>query len=197
MYPLFESIKLLDGQFSRLNLHQDRIDTSCKSLFKIFPAWRLETHLSSCDIPAKGLYKCRVSYSSDLVKAEFIPYERKPVRTLKLIFDNEISYEHKLEDRAGLANAFAKRGSCNDILIVKNGMITDTSYSNIVFGKDGKWFTPSSYLLPGTMRKYLLNSEKIEAVEITETNFRRYECFKLINALLEWDSPELEVSNIC
>ena len=51
------------------------------------------------------------------------------------------------------------RGACDEILIIKDGHITDTSISNIVFRlPDGWWLTPFTPLLKGIMRTYLLES---------------------------------------
>lgn len=196
MYPLLESIRLSDAKFARLEYHQSRIDHSCVQLLKKIPSWRLINLLNSYSIPDLGLYKCRLIYSLDSVKVEFHPYTVKPLKSLKLISDNTIEYDHKWEGRTSLIKLFDQRGQCDDILIVKNGMITDTSYSNIVFEKDGKWLTPSTCLLAGTMRQYLLDVGAIHAAEISQENFREYKSFKLINAMVQWDSPAIDVSNI-
>jgi 4-amino-4-deoxychorismate lyase len=47
-----------------------------------------------------------------------------------------------------------------EIIIVKNNCITDTSYTNLLFLKDEKWYTPSTYLLNGVMRQHLLKEKK-------------------------------------
>ena len=196
MYPLFESIRLSEGKFDRLEWHQSRIDHSCLDIYKKVPSWRLGNQLESYSIPGPGLYKCRMTYNLNLANVEFIPYELRPVRTLKLIPDDSIDYEHKWVDRDSLLKLIEQRGVCDDILIVKHGMITDSSYSNIVFGKDGQWYTPSTKLLGGTMRQYLLDVDLIQEDEITEANFREFKSFRLINAMVQWDGPAIDVSNI-
>jgi 4-amino-4-deoxychorismate lyase len=196
MSRLIESIRLYDGAFSRLELHQARIDHSFRQIYKSNPKWQLETFLKNQEIPAQGLYKCRVVYDDELVEVEFTPYQAKTIQTLRLVEDNEIEYSHKWEDRDHLNKLFAMRGNCDDILIVKNGLITDTLYANIVFEKSGKWFTPQSRLLNGTMRQFLLQRGVIEEREISVDNFKDYERFKLINAMLEFDSPAVVLSNV-
>ena len=196
MSRLIDSIRLFNGKFSRLDLHQGRVDNSFRSIYNADPKWRLESLLETEKIPGEGLYKCRVVYDDKAVQIEFIPYKSKPVKTLKLLRDDNIVYDHKWENRSELNATFALRGSCDDILIVKNGLITDTLYANIVFGKNGKWYTPQSYLLQGTMRQYLLKNGVIEKRVISGENFREYDQFKLVNAMLEWDGPANDVSNI-
>jgi len=196
MSRLIESIRLYDGAFNRLELHQARINNSFQQIYKSNPKWRVETFLKNQDIPAKGLYKCRVVYDAISVEVEFAPYQAKMISTLLLVENNKIEYSHKWEDRSQLNKLFTMRGNCDDILIVKNGLITDTLYANIVFKKSGKWFTPQSRLLNGTMRQFLLQRGVIEEREISVANFREYEQFKLINAMLEFDLPAVDVSNI-
>ena len=82
------------------------------------------------------------------------------------------------------------------MLLVRNGMITDTSYSNIVFRREGEWITPSFCLLKGTMRQYLLDNGKIREEQIAVKDLPRFEKFKLINAMIGWDGEEVNVSNI-
>jgi 4-amino-4-deoxychorismate lyase len=196
MSRLIESIRLYNGEFSRLDLHQDRIDNSCRQVFGKIPDWRLKYFLMSHDFPTTGLHKCRVIYDEGTVQAEFSSYQAKPVQTLKLIIDNEIDYRHKWEERLKLNDAFGQRENCDDILIVRNGLITDTFYGNMVFQKNDEWFTPESFLLPGTMRQFLLNTGVIKTMRIDIHNFRQFSKFKLINAMVEWDGPAVDVSNI-
>ena len=196
MSRLIESIRLFDGEFSRLELHQVRIEHAFQQIYKLNLKWQLETFLKNQKFPTKGLYKCRVIYDDKSVEVEFSPYQIKPIQTLRLVEDDEIEYSHKWEDRSRLNNLFAMRGNCDDILIVKNGLITDTLYANILFEKNGRWFTPQSHLLPGVMRQYLLKKGVIEKRVITVGNYQEYDRFKLINAMLEFDGPAIDVSNI-
>lgn len=196
MFRLIESIRLFNGEFSRLQWHESRMANSFERVFGKPVPWNLKALLISSPIPKTGLYKCRLVYDAQHVNVEFVPYVATPIRSLKLIVNNEIDYEYKWEAREQLDAAFAQRGSCDDILIVKNGLITDSYYANIAFHKAGKWYTPESCLLPGTMRQFLLNAGVLEQNTITANNFREFDRFKLINAMREWDAPALDVSNI-
>jgi 4-amino-4-deoxychorismate lyase len=196
MSRLIESIRVFNGQFDRLELHQARFVNSFRSIFKRSPDWSLESLLGGQPIPQTGLYKCRVVYDDQYRQVEFKPYEPRQIKTLKLVVDNTLSYEHKWENRAALDRAFVQRDSCDDILIVKNGLITDASYANVVFQKGETWFTPQSCLLAGTMRQFLLTTGVIEERVITRENVKEFDRCKLINAMLGWDSPAIDVSNI-
>jgi 4-amino-4-deoxychorismate lyase len=196
MCRLIESIRLFNGVFARLAWHQARVDRASEALFHTKPDWQLHDVLQAQAYPTNGLYKCRVLYDEKLVRIEFSAYQAKPIQTVKLVTVNAIEYSHKYADRTAIEAALALRDGCDDILIVKNGLLTDTSYANIVFGKDGRWFTPESHVLPGTMRQYLLEKGVIETATITVNNFRQYHQYKLINAMLQFDGPALDVSNI-
>lgn len=195
MCRLIETIRLEDGKFQRLFYHQQRLDDALNHFFK-GTAIQLTNELNQHGFPKQGLYKCRVIYDSRIVKIEFEPYTIRAISSLKMIDVPSISYPFKWEDRDKLMNAFDKRQQCDDVLIIKEGLITDTSYSNIVFKRDREWITPSSCLLKGTMRQYLLDSGRVREEQIREKNIRNFEKFKLINALMGWEGDEMDVSNI-
>ena len=62
-------------------------------------------------------------------------------------------YSFKFSNRKAIDDLLKFRNGCDDILIVRNGLITDTSYSNVVFRKDNMYFTPNFPLLNGTKRQ--------------------------------------------
>jgi 4-amino-4-deoxychorismate lyase len=74
----------------------------------------------------QGLFKCRVTYGPDIESIEFEPYRKRTVRSLKLVVSDEIEYSFKFKDRSALEALFAQRGDCDDIIIVKNGLVTDS-----------------------------------------------------------------------
>ena len=70
-----------------------------------------------------------------------------------MIDNDDICYPYKYTDRDNINRLIELRGDCDDILIIKNGMVTDSSYANVVFRDlNGNWVTPSTFLLPGTIR---------------------------------------------
>jgi 4-amino-4-deoxychorismate lyase len=156
----------------------------------------LEHFLGELDVPASGLFKCRISYDETTKDVEFIPYQQKKIERIKIVEHDRISYEYKFKDRRVIDKLFELRGDCDDILIVKKGNITDSSYSNIVFRRGKNWYTPWSALLKGTMRQNLLDNNKIFQEQIELEDIESFKSFKLINAMLEFDGPEIDVSNI-
>jgi 4-amino-4-deoxychorismate lyase len=156
----------------------------------------LEKFLNELDAPQKGVFKCRIVYDEISKEVEFVPYQPKEVRSLKIVENDRILYEHKYADRDAIDKLYKQKDGCDDILIVKKGNVTDTSYANIVFRKGRTWYTPWSALLKGTMRQSLLDNNKILTENIQLEDIRGFKTFKLVNAMLEFDSPEIDVSNI-
>lgn len=196
MSRLIESIKLLNGEFHNLFYHEQRMRNSLRNLFGVHEPINLKEFLNGFQFPKEGLYKCRIVYDDKSREVEFLPYAPKVINTLKLVDGGDISYEYKYEDRSELDNLYARRGTCDDILIIKDDQVTDSSFSNIVFKRNGKWFTPSSMLLSGTMRQYLLDCEVIREEKIRKRDISSFESFKLINAMLGFEGPEINISNI-
>jgi 4-amino-4-deoxychorismate lyase len=196
MSLLIESIKLLDGQFCNLFYHEQRMIRSLEMICGVHETLNLEKLLNDMAPPQKGLYKCRMIYDDQTKEVEFIPYQPRTINSLRIIEHDRISYEFKYKDRKTIDRLFELRKDCDDILIVKRGLVTDASFSNIVFRKGKRWFTPWSALLKGTQRQKLIANDRIVPEEITVEDIQSFETFKLINAMLEFDGPEIDVKNI-
>lgn len=196
MSLLIESIKVVDGKFCNLFYHEQRMIRSLETLCGTDEDLNLEKFLSGLEAPQKGIYKCRIEYDEQSKQVEFLPYEPKVVRSLKVVEHDRISYEFKYKDRKTIDKLFKQKETCDDILIVKKGHVTDSSYANVVFRKGKHWYTPWSPLLKGTMRQKLLDTNKIQTEEIQLDDITSYESCKLINAMLEFDAPEIDVTRI-
>ena len=148
-------------------------------------------------IDLKGLVKCRIIYSKQIEKIEFIPYQLPIIRSLKIIVDDQIEYNHKYLDRNQLDHLYRQRGDCDDILIVKNGLITDTLFANTVFYDGEDWLTPAKPLLKGTQRARLLEKGIIETADIRAEALKSFEKVRLINAMIRFeDEFEMEVGSL-
>ena len=196
MFRLIETIRLHDGRFNNLGYHEQRMHRAMKEIFGVDQKVNLEEMLSPYPKPVSGLYKCRLVYNNKTHQVEFTSYTVRPAHWLRIVHDDTISYDHKFEDRKEIDNNFKKRGNCDDVLIIKKGKVTDTSRANILFRSGNGWITPASLLLPGTMRQSLLDSKKIAEEEIHVDELSRFKSFKLVNAMLMFDSPERSIENI-
>ncbi|PKP51915.1 MAG: hypothetical protein CVT92_11270 [Bacteroidetes bacterium HGW-Bacteroidetes-1] len=197
IFPLFESIRLENGCFHLLSLHEKRMRKAHLKLFKSALPFNLSDHLMAFNPPGTGLYKCRLVYGKQLSVPEFLPYHRKSIRSLRLIESGAIVYPHKFANRSNINQLLNKRNDCDDVLIVKNGIVTDTSYCNIVFGTGSDWLTPEKPLLEGVQRDYLLNEGIIKKASISIKDIKKFKYFRLINAMIPWeDSSVQNIDNI-
>jgi 4-amino-4-deoxychorismate lyase len=150
-------------------------------------------NLHQSAIPQNGIFKCRLVYSQDVHLLEFVPYERREIRTLKLVETDLESFDYKNEDRTGLNAAFAKRDGCDDVLLIKNGLLTDTSYCNIAISDGKNWFTPRIPLLYGVNRAELLSNVKLVEKDISVGDLKNYRQIALFNAMIEFGELVLDV----
>jgi len=174
-----ETIKALDGILYHLEYHQWRLDSVLQTKKS-----ELQKLLSP---PKKGLYRCRVVYTQSDIEVEYIKYSKRQVKKLKLIYDDTIEYEKKYEDREKLNQLFLDKGEADDILIIKNSLVSDTSIANVAFYDGNTWVTPSSALLEGTTRKRLLESGKIVLKEIKAEEIKGFQKIALMNAMIDFD----------
>lgn len=139
----------------------------------------------------QGLFKCRLVYGKDGVEEiEFTPYSPRQITTVELIMADDIEYDYKYTDRSYL-NKLLKQSQCDDIIIIKNGMVTDASATNLVFESSEELFTPDSCLPPGTKRQFLLDKGIIRQKHITADDLQSYDCIRFINAMVDLED------NIC
>jgi len=196
---LFETIKVLDGKLNDIGYHNDRFNSSREVLFGINQIVFLEEIIKVPQEYSSGIVKCKVVYDASIKGISFARYITKPVNRLILIECNNIDYSHKYSDRSKL-DELLQSADCaydEDILIIKNGLITDTSYSNVALYDGTDWITPAHPLLSGTKRAKLLDSGLIRVGEIKAADLKYFEKTKLFNAMLDFDEgPNLEISQV-
>ena len=196
MYRLVESIKVNDGVFHNLVYHDRRLRRSMHELFGAEPGFDLATVLRASDVPPSGLFKCRFLYDPSGYQIEYTPYSMRGIKTLKIVYLERADYSHKYTDRKILDEALAAKAGCDDVIIIRRGLVTDASSANVAFRRKGAWFVPDSFLLPGTIRQKLIDQGAVRETTIGVEDIRDYDACKLINAMVEFDMPEISVANI-
>lgn len=181
MCLLFETIRVVDGRALNLPYHQQRVNR--------YSTVNLMSYINSCVItPESGLYKLRITYSESSIHSyEIDRYIPKKIESLKIIVDNDIDYHMKFNDRTSLNNLIAQRGDCDDILIIKRGLVSDISFANVVFFDGEKWVTPSTPLLEGSCRARLIFQNIITPQPISYDDLKLFSHFMIINAMLDFD----------
>ena len=185
MSRYLETIKVVDGEIFHLEYHQKRLNATLNSRY---------THSlkESLHPPKKGLFRCRVLYDESSIDVEYIPYTKRSVKRLKLITANGLEYAKKYADREALSALFEQRGECDDVLIIKNSLICDTTIANIALYDGKDWFTPKSPLLFGTTRARYLQNREIKERDITPDSLNEYKKVALMNAMIDFDIIAVE-----
>ena len=177
---LLETIKIDEGEIFNLPYHQARFDHSRKTLFNTEDTLLLFKIIKA---PKKGLCRCRILYDANIQSIEYIPYTPREIHTLRVI-PSDIEYAYKYADRKAF-NALLKENSDTDeIIIEKEGLLTDTTISNIAFYDGKKWVTPAKPLLQGTMRSKLIDKGFLTTTDIAKETLDRFTHVALINAMI-------------
>ena len=186
MSQFIESIKVEDQKAFLMEFHQKRVNDTFAH-FGAQGSIDLEKIFKSLEHDEDGLYKLRIVYDLNRnFKHQMIPYAIPEIENFQLVENNSFDYSFKFEERKEFEKMKTK-AKTEEIIIVKNNHITDTSYTNILFLKGETWYTPATYLLNGVMRQHLLKEKKIKEAEITLQNIREFSHFQLINAMNDFD----------
>jgi 4-amino-4-deoxychorismate lyase len=197
MCLLLETIKIKDKLLQNIDFHNERLNRSRFELLRCKDEIDLEKEVEVPATLTSAVYKCRVLYGKQIEKIEFQPYLLKPIQTLKIVEANEINYTYKFADRTHLEQLKFDLPPHDDILIVKNHCITDTSYANIVFFDGKNWLTPDTPLLRGTKRSQLLQKQVIQEHRIRLEDLPKFQYAKIINAMIDLEeSPMISMDSI-
>lgn len=190
MFRWIETIKLIEGIPQNLPYHQQRMNETL-----VFHGNQKEISLhdffvaNHCSL--SGIIKAKIVYDiNKIINFSFSSYQIKKISSFAMIEATNIAYSFKNENRQ-VFEKLKSAANANEIIITQNGLITDTSFSNLIFKKNKHWFTPNTYLLNGTKRQQLLNDQKISATEIALNNLHCFSHFKLINAMIDLDEGEI------
>ena len=178
---LLETIYLKDGQFQNIEYHNARMANSQKDLFGKISPINIGENIEILTEYKTGEYRCRVIFGNDIEEINFIQYEEKPIKKLKLIDIGDWDYSYKYADRSFMSNLLNNNPEADEVIMTKNGFITDCTIANLAFYDGKNWFTPSTPLLRGTKRSQLLDKVLITEREIRVTDIYQYEGVCLIN----------------
>jgi 4-amino-4-deoxychorismate lyase len=189
MSRLLETMMIIDGTVRNVQYHNERLNRSRRELFNAKESLDVRDHIRDTN-GLGGMVRCRLVYDETDVSVSYEAYIRQPIRSLQLVRRDDIEYPYKFEDRSQFADALRSRNGCDDVLIVKQGRITDTSFSNVAFFAEHRWITPAEPLLKGTMRASLLDRGMIVEEEIRVPDLKRFSQIMIINALRDFNLRE-------
>lgn len=203
---LVETICVVNGTALRLPFHLARVRASCQTLgWKDVSKELLQTWLTSLqNLPREyktGRVMMRTVYDATGVSSvTFQQYQLRPVRSLRCVEADLLHYSLKSTDRSGITHCVEQRDNCDDVLILRHNLLTDTSIANIAFLNEEQgncWMTPANPLLRGTHRAALLRSGTIvEDAALTLDRLEEFSRIRLFNAMIKWGEIELPISAI-
>lgn len=175
----FETIKCDEGIAFNLEYHNRRIARTIS----------LNINLQEYILPINDNFlKCKVLYDEyGVVDVEYSEYEKRTIQSFKIIEDNSIEYAKKSLDRSVLELAFSQRQTADEIIIVQDGLLTDTSISNIALYDGSHWLTPKKPLLLGTTRERLLEQKELIEADLTLADLKSAKKIALLNAMIGMD----------
>ena len=197
MSRYIETIRIEDGTVRNLEFHQARFERTRSACLGLHAHPLLSDAIRIPGSMMDGLIKCRVLYGTRIEETAFGPYVRRPAATLKVIKPDQVDSPYKSADRSGLERLFALRGKCDDILIIRKGLVTDSFAANVALWDGHRWHTPVHPLLPGTMRASLLARGIISEAHIGLDQLGRYRGIRLINAFYDLEeAPEIGITSL-
>lgn len=177
---LFETIRCEDGVAAHLDYHQKRLASSLQCLGSKTP-FDLQALITP---PKIGVYRCRFIYDADSYRIEFHPYASSKITSLRLVVDNTVHYPLKYTHRDALTSLFERRDACDDVLIVKEGILKDTTIANIALHIEGQWLTPKIPLLYGTTRARLIDEGLLIPAVLTPDDIPNARKVAIMNAMV-------------
>lgn len=195
--PLFlETIRAEGDQYHRLDLHELRLNTTARRHFTHWAPVSLAHVLPPAPL-GPGRTRVRVVYGQGgVLDVTCSPYQPRNLRRLRLTPADHVDYAYKRLDRQALDLLRQSLPPCEDVLLVRNGLITDASFANVAFWDGHHWDTPAQPLLPGTMRAHLLALGSLRLRPVTPAMLPRYRRIALINAMLDLGDLVLDVADI-
>lgn len=175
-----ETICCDEGRPRHLEYHQQRMARTLDA-FGIQTRYNL-SHLIAP--PDDTLLRCRVLYDAEGCHITYHAYIPRRFQWLRLVTDDTIVYDYKYTNRNALDTLYQQRGDADEIIIVKNGLLTDATIANIALYDGTAWYTPKAPLLHGSTRERLLHEGQLFEAEISLDTLHQYKRYALLNAML-------------
>ena len=182
MQDYFETIKCDDYEIYNLSYHNKRVSNT------VFLNLDLNEYIYA---PNEKLLKCNVIYNEEgIQEVNFDEYKKRDIKSFKIVYDNHINYTKKSTNRDDINALFSQKEKADEIIIVKNGLVTDTSIANIAIFDGTSWLTPQKPLLKGTTRDRLLEEKELIETTISVEMLLKSEKIALLNAMIGMDILE-------
>lgn len=198
-FELIETMRVENGEIFLLDYHLRRLQESAdRFLFPLSIPHIKEALLNYVDKISDTLYRMRISVSPI---GKFVIEHNPSIGPTKLrvglaknpVHSKHLFLYHKTSYRTIYEQARQERLDCEDVLLWnEKGYITESTIANVVVQFGTKMFTPPIHcgLLPGTFRKYLLDTHQIEEREIPIEELNNADTIYLVNSVRKWIEVE-------
>ncbi len=172
----FETIKIKNGKLQNLKYHQQRVNST-----REFLGFKNQLDLNTLPIERlNGVL--RVDYAENILSVTYRDLKEREFREF-VVVKSDIEYGYKYANRDELDSLkVAER----EIIIVKNGLLTDTTIANIALHVEDVWLTPKTALLRGTTRERLIDSGFLKCEDLTIKDLKKSKNFAIMNALIDF-----------
>ena len=196
MSRFIETIRADHGVPAPLEYHQERVDKTLRDWDCAF-SLDLDEALGSISIPPFEKSRIRVEYGvKGLECIQVTEYRMKPIGSIAWVPIGDRDYRYKYADREWIY-ACLERSGCDEVIMVKDGFVTDASIANLAFYDGRQWITPDTPLLSGTRRRYLLDAGVLHEAPVRPADLRHFSRMRLVNAMIPWEeSPDLAIGLI-
>lgn len=202
----YEIIKIRDGEFLNVDNHTKRFNQTRNEIYG-----ECEQVCLWNEIEEKLLYdpqffdmilkepivKLTVTYDMNIRSFKPEVFQIPNFKSLKIVNGNSIKYTHKEVNKKQINLLRIYKGNCDEILIERDGLITDTCCCNVAFFDGNQWFTPANPMIKGTKRAELLEQGKIIEKDISVSELSRYKKVRMFNSMIDFeDKLEIPISKI-
>lgn len=194
MCLFIETLRIDNGAIHNLRYHNERFNRTRSAFWNDSIPMNLADYIRPPAVD--GMLKCRIVYDEAVREVTYVPYVMRPVRSLRLVASDTVDYAYKSTDREALNHLFSQRETADEVLIVRNKLLTDTSIANIALYDGANWFTPATPLLRGTRRAALLDEHALMEREISLEQLFDYSYIALFNAMIDFGKIILPVNRV-
>jgi len=181
MYQFFETIKINRGFIHNLLLHEKRLNKTVIHHFNKKSNISLKNEITP---PQNGFFRCKIYYHETISNIEYIQQPTRVFKSFRLVCCDDINYEFKYANRSKLEELNSLKNSCDDILIIKNSLLTDTTIANVAIFLNNCWITPKKPLFKGVMYQKLVKSGFLKRRNIKVRDIKKAQKIAIMNALV-------------
>ena len=183
-FRFIESIRVFNGRAENLKKHQQRIDNTLAFHFDGRGSILLQEIIRHNPPPETGLFKLRIVYADAIEKVEYLSYRIPHFRKFQCFsLPEDFEYRFKSANRK-IFDEFSQQAQ-PDILpvLIQRGLVTDSTFSNLIFKRKDEWFTPAAPLLHGVQLQKIMETHRVQSIEIRKNELKTFDAIYPVNAL--------------